>query len=126
MRNFFYYVFYKSSKFYEDWGEKDGYILGRMVICGSISFQILSIIIFVLYYFLNEKINEDIIVGVITTGTIISSFIKEKKYKELVKRYKNEKNSILKGWLVFAYLISSIILYLISMILCGYWVHIKL
>lgn len=126
MRNFFYYVFYKSSKFYEDWGEKDGYILGRMVICGSISFQILSIIIFVLYYFLNEKINEDIIVGVITTGTIISSFIKEKKYKELVKRYKNEKNSILKGWLVFAYLISSVILYLISMILCGYWVHIKL
>lgn len=126
MRNFFYYVFYKSSKFYEDWGEKDGYILGRMVICGSISFQILSIIIFVLYYFLNEKINEDIIVGVITTGTIISSFIKEKKYKELVKRYENEKNSILKGWLVFAYLISSVILYLISMILCGYWVHIKL
>lgn len=126
MRIFFYYVFYKSSKFYEDWGEKDGYILGRMVICGSISFQILSIIIFVLYYFLNEKINEDIIVGVITTGTIISSFIKEKKYKELVKRYENEKNSILKGWLVFAYLISSVILYLISMILCGYWVHIKL
>jgi hypothetical protein len=50
----------------------------------------------------------------------------KKKYMKLEKRYKHEKYSKLKGWLVFLYVIGSVALYFISMILCGYWVEVKI
>ena len=44
----------------------------------------------------------------------------EKKYKELAKKYKTEKNAKLKGWLIFAFIIGAFILYIVSLLTCGY------
>jgi hypothetical protein len=45
---------------------------------------------------------------------------------KLNEKYKNEKNSKVKGWLVFVYLIGSVALFFISLILCGYWVSVEI
>lgn len=126
MKKIFYYVFYRASKFYEDWGEKNGYIGGGMVATGSLGFIILSIIVFILHYCFNEEINTNIIWVIIIIASISSLFLREKKYEELAEEYKNEKNSKFKGWLVFFYAIGSVVLYIVSMLLCGYWVSIKI
>lgn len=126
MKDLFYYVFYRASKFYEIWGEKNGYISGRAVVFMSIGSIILSVMIFVLHHLFNEKINTDTIWIIIIITTILSFFLKRKKYEELAEKYKNEKNSKLKGWLVFLYLVGSVILYFVSMHVCGYWVSLEI
>lgn len=127
MKDMFYYVFYRASKFYEDWGESNGYIGGGIVAVGSLGFIFLSIIIFVLHYLFNEKINTTIVWIILIITSILSFFIlNEKKYEKLAEKYKDEKNSKLKGRIVFAYIIGSVILYFVSMLLCGYWVSIDM
>lgn len=126
MKDLFYYVFYRASKFYENWGEKDGRIGGGVVVFMSIGSIILSVIIFVLHFLFDEKINTNIIWIVIVITSVLSLFLKKNKYKELDIKYKDEQNSRLKGWLVFSYVVCSVILFFVSMFLCGYWVSIKI
>lgn len=119
MKDLFYYIYYRVSKFYEDWGESNGYIGGRVVTFMSIGSIVLSIMIPVLHYLFNEKINTDIAWIVVIITSILSFFLSQKRYKELAEKYKDEKNSRLKGWLVFVYIIGSIILYFVSLALWG-------
>ncbi len=63
MKDLFYYVFYRASKFYEDWGEKNGHIAGGVVVFMSIGSIVLSIMIFVLYHLFNEKKSALILYG---------------------------------------------------------------
>ena len=125
MKNLFYYIFYRASKFYEDWGEKNGYIGGSVVVTGSLCLIILSIIVVLLHYSFNEEINTNIIWVIVIIASILSLFFRKKKYEELAEKYKDEKNSRFKGWLVFFYAIGSVVLYIVSMLLCGYWVDIR-
>ena len=124
MKTFFNYCFYRISKFYEDCGEKEGYIAGRIVVFASIGFLIATFLIFV-FYLLDKKINLKIIWAIIVVTSILSFFMKKKKYIEMAEKYRDEKNRKLKGWLVFTYVISSFVIYIVSMMLCGYWVNAK-
>lgn len=124
MKNLFYYIYYRTSKFYENWGESNGHIGGGVVIFMSIGSIILSIIIFVMYCLFGMKINVNIIWAIIFITSILSFFLNKKKYEELVEKYKDERNSKLKGWLVFLYIIGSVTLFFVSLYLCGYWVNI--
>ena len=126
MKDLFYYIYFRVSKFYENWGESNGYIGGGVVTFMSIGSIILSIMIFVLYYLFNEKINTNIIWIIIVITCFFSLFLNRKKYEELVEKYKDEKNSKMKGWLVFFYVAGSVILFFVSMLLCGYWGNIKI
>ena len=113
MKTLFYYCYYKFSKFYENWGEKDGHIAGSIVLFGSFAFILLSFLAFI-FSLLKIKFNTTFIWAVfIVFGILSLFFIKKKKYKELEERYKNEKHSKLKGWLLFLYFIGSIALYII-------------
>ena len=126
MKDLFYYLYYRTSMFYENWGESNGHIGGGIVTFMSIGSIVLSIVILVLHCLFNQKINTNIVwLTIIATG-VLSLFLDEKKYKELSEKYKNEKNSKLKGWLVFSYVISSVILFFVSMLLCGYWADVKI
>ena len=58
MKDFFLYVFYRVSKFYEDWGEKYGYIGGSVVAFTTIGLIALSIITFVLFFFFDKELNN--------------------------------------------------------------------
>ena len=126
MKDLFYYVFYRASKFYEDWGERDGHIAGGVVVFMSIGSIVLSIMIFILHHLFNEKINTNIIWIIIFISSVLSLLLNNEKYEKIAKKYKDEKNSKLKGWLVFSYVVGSIILFFVSMLLCGYWVSIKI
>ncbi|MEA4918877.1 hypothetical protein [Proteiniphilum sp.] len=126
MKTLFDYLYYRTSKFYEDWGEKNGYIAGSVVVTTSFGFIFLSLCIFAFYLF-DKKINLNIIWAVIISFCILSLFfINKRKFAELTKKYRDEKHCKLKGWLVFAYIIGSVALFFVSLALCGYWVNVKI
>ena len=126
MKTLFDYLYYRTSKFYEDWGEKSGHVGGSVVVFSSFAFVCLSFCVFVFYLF-DKKINTDIIWAIIMIFILMSLFfINKKKYAELSEKYKEEQNSKLKGRLVFLYYICSVILYFGSLILCDYWVSIEI
>lgn len=81
---------------------------------GSLASIFLSLLAFV-FSLLKIKFNITMI-GAIACAFIFMSlfFISKKKYEELEQQYKEEKHSKLKGWLVFLYLIGSVVLYFVS------------
>ena len=138
MKTLYYYCYYKMSKFYDELGQhlnwdgkaKDGHILGSLVLFGSFGFYFLSLLMFILYLFnkrmyemheiliFNERLDIILILGVPIVAVILSFlFINKKKYKELEEKYKDEKHRKLKGWLIFLYLICSLVLYIIAVFL---------
>ncbi|MDR1198828.1 MAG: hypothetical protein LBK94_07440 [Prevotellaceae bacterium] len=125
MIKFFEYCFYRTAKCYENWGEKDGHIAGGVVTFMSIGAIALSILIFGLYLF-GKKMNVNIVWVVVVITSILSFFLTKKKYAELAEKYKDEKNSKIKGWLVFSYVVGSVVLFFVSMFACGYWVSVKI
>ena len=126
MKTFFNYLYYRTSKFYEDWGESDGHIAGSVLASASIGFIILSFLVFVFNLY-NKKVSTNIIwVVIIITGIFSLFVINKKKFIALSEKYKDEKNSKLKGWLVFLYVIGSVALYFGTMLLCGYWVSVNI
>ncbi len=115
MKTWFDYCYYRISKFYENWGEKDGHFMGSLLVLGSLSFYFLSLLALV-FSLLKIKFSTVLIGCILCVFIIISLFfIDKKKYKELELRYKNEKYHKLKGWLVFLYVISSFLLYFVSL-----------
>ena len=64
---------------------------------------------------LNTRYEIDIVYLLWAGIAVLQFFVfDKKKYRELERRYKEEKNGKLKGWLVFAYVVVSFILYFIS------------
>jgi len=114
MKILFYYCYYKFSKFYEDWGEEDGCFVGGGMLFSSFGFIFLSLLAFV-FSLLEMKFNITIIaITIAVFGVLGLFFASKKKYEKLKERYKNEKHSKLKGWLLFIYFISSIALFFVS------------
>lgn len=118
MKTFYYYCYYRFSKFFDkwdlNWGEKDGHISGSLILFAIIGFYVLTMITICLHL-MNEELTSELISIVLTCFCILSiPFIRKKKYKELEEYYKDEKHSKLKGWLVFLFAIGSVILFVIS------------
>jgi len=117
MKNLFNYCYYRISRFYENWGEKDVCYTGSIIIFGSFGFYLLSLLAFIFSVF-KIKFSIVLIGSILCICVIISLFfINKLKYKELKQLYKDEKHRKLKGWIVFLYLISSVILFFISLYL---------
>ena len=139
IKDLIYYMFYRVFKFYKywDWDFDCGWHFGwnrcrppymtRNVLGFSISFFVLSIIIFVLHYLFDKQLTYTGLVIIMSIVMLIVVCItsvligdEEKKYKELAKKYKTEKKAKLKGWLIFAFIIGTFILYIVSLLTCGY------
>ena len=74
-------------------------------------------LISVIFSFLDKKLTTILIGAVVIIFGIVSLFfINKKKFKELEEHYKDEKHRKLKGWLVFAWVISSIALFAVSLV----------
>jgi hypothetical protein len=93
----------------------------RIYACGWTSFSqlcnMLSVVLLFCFVF-NLKYDFKIIILTLTIGIYVTNYfflLTEKKYKELTKKYKEEKNKKLKGWLVFLYIFGSLLLYNISL-----------
>ena len=59
-------------------------------------------------------------IGILFFGNLSLFLTNKKKFIKLSEKYKDEKNSKLKGWLVFLYVIGSVVLYFVTMYLCDY------
>ncbi|HOF16994.1 MAG TPA: hypothetical protein PLF32_08855 [Bacteroidales bacterium] len=116
MRDFFYYVFYKSSKFYKSWGENNNYyISGKFSLFLALCANILTLI-GLFCFILKIRYSIEVVFGIWILLFILSFFVlNKKKYEELEEKYKNEKNSKIKDWLVFSYIVGSVILYFVSL-----------
>ena len=126
MKKWFYYVFYRAAKYYEGGWEKDGVYRGGLVATMSVCCILLSIIVFVMHVWFDKEINTKIALGAGVATVICSLFFTRKKYEQLAEKYKDEKNSKLKGWLVVIYAVGTFVLYGASMIICGYWVEVTI
>lgn len=117
MKTFFEYCFYRASKFYKSWGETNNYYnSGKAVLILALTSNILTLIGLFCFFILGYGYSINVVYLVFITLTVLSIFVlREKDYKRLEQRYKNEKNSKLKGWLVFFYVIVSFVLYFISL-----------
>ncbi len=116
MKNLFYYIFYRASKFYKSWGESNNYyISGKFSLFLALAANILFLI-GLFCYLLGIRYSIQIVYLTWILLFVLSLFVLDKqKYKELAEKYKDEKNSQLKGWLVFAYIIGSVVLYFVSL-----------
>lgn len=130
MRNLFNYCFYRIAKAYRILDEKNYCSWGYGVMFATFSFIFLAITTWILHVFQHELTETIIIIVVIPfilLDALFSIFLNnEKKYIQLDNYYKNEKYSQLKGWLVFLYIVGSFVLYIVSMLLCGYWVDVNI
>ena len=126
MKDLFYYVFYRASKFYKSWGENNNYyISGKFSLFLAFASNILFLI-GLFCYILGIRYSIQIVYLIWILLFVLSFFVlNENRYKdgtfnlnlqkELAEKYKDEKNSQLKGWLVFAYVIGSLVLYFVSL-----------
>jgi uncharacterized membrane-anchored protein len=114
MKNLFDYCYYRISKAYRFWDEKDYWLGGRSVLFTCFSSHFLCLLAFVFSLF-GKKFNSTIIILIVVCFFVLSLFFYHKrKYVELEKQYKNEKHSKLKGWLVFLYVIGSLVLFFVA------------
>jgi len=116
MKDLFYYAFYRASKFYKSWGENNNYyISGKFSLFLAFASNILFLI-GLFCYILGIRYSIQIVYLIWILLFVLSFFVLNKnRYKELAEKYKDEKNSQLKGWLVFAYVIGSVVLYFVSL-----------
>ena len=116
MKDLFYYVFYRASKFYKSWGENNNYyISGKFSLFLAFASNILFLI-GLFCYILGIRYSIQIVYLIWILLFVLSFFVlNENRYKELAKKYKDEKNSQLKCWLGFAYVIGSLVLYFVSL-----------
>ena len=116
MKDLFYYAFYRASKFYKSWGENNNYyISGKFSLFLAFASNILFLI-GLFCYILGIRYSIQIVYLIWILLLVLSFFVlNENRYKELAEKYKGEKNSQLKGWLVFAYVIGSVVLYFVSL-----------
>ena len=112
MKKLFYYCYYRIAKAYS-WWEKDYCIVGSMVLFSALAFYTLSLLA-VVVYLLNKQLNLIIIKTTIIAFCAVSIFfISPKRFNKLAELYKDEKNHKLKGWLVFLFIIFSVVLYFV-------------
>jgi membrane protein insertase Oxa1/YidC/SpoIIIJ len=124
MKVFFDYCYYRIAKAYRVLDNKDYCMWGSFVLFSTFGFVLLSIFIF-LFYMFDKKIDTAIIWTIVMIVSVLSLFfVNKKKFTELYEKYKDEKNSKLKGWLVFLYIIGSVVSFFVSLALCGYWVSV--
>ena len=108
------YIYYRMSNFYDDEFESKPYVRGSIVLFGCLASNILTILSAILFIF---KIKMSIMIIHITLGValLLNIFYRsEEKYLKLCTMYKDENHKKLKGWLVFAYFLCSVIIYIIS------------
>ena len=124
MIKFFEYCFYRISAFYD----KKVYSPPFAYSITWVSFpQTCNIITVINLFCFIVKLKYDFhliillacyFIVIITTFVINGFLLTEKKYKELIKRYKNEKHKKIKGWGVFLYVICSMFLFVYTFYKC--------
>jgi hypothetical protein len=113
--NFFNYCFYRISSAYKFIDGTGFYIYGNGVVSSCQAFNTISLISVLLTFF-EYKLSKEIIISTIAFYFILNLFLNTKnKFNLLSERWKEEKHKTLKGWLVFAYVVASLVLFFVSL-----------
>jgi hypothetical protein len=113
MKTFLYYCFYRISKAYKFWDDVGFCIYGSFLTFFPLGSLFLSLLALT-----GAELDKGIIytvVGIVSVASI--AFIDGNRYKMLEKKYKEEKHRKLKGWLVFLYVVGSLMVYVVSLLI---------
>ncbi len=113
MLTFFYYIYYRACKLYEQSSSKDYEIPAIYITVITFGTNI-RFILASIYRYKGLTLSYNVLFGFIAVevvlGIVLSTFQGKQKYIELVQKYQYENHSRLKGWLTFAYIIISVVL----------------
>lgn len=119
MKEIIKYCYYRIAKAYKALDPMNYCDWGFWILSGSLGFIALSITTVILHVYsvaLNDKIILAVFIPVFVVDAFFSICISDKtkqdRFGQLDERYKNERLRHLKGWLVFLYLIGTVILYI--------------
>lgn len=115
MKTLFEYLYYRISKFYKVFDNKDYCMYGSLVVFSTFSllFQsALSCLLFVLGYKINIYLFGTL---VILIAAISYFFIDKNKYNALDELWMNERHKRLKGFIVAFYILATLVLFFIAM-----------
>lgn len=117
MKRIYDYCFYRVARFYER-TEGGGLFSGTLVIAGSLFWLLLAFINFIFRPYQYESSRTFYIIysvfSVIVIYLISWKIDTEEKFWNLCEQYKGEKNAMLKGWLVFLFVLLSFSVLLLS------------
>ena len=96
MRTIINYLYYKTSKFQKNWGERGQLGTGETIVFGSIALNLLSILAIISYLTNIKLISIEIISFVFIFSWIWGYFYMRKiRYEDLEMKYYNENNSMI-------------------------------
>lgn len=117
MKRLFDYCYYRIAKAYRVLDEDDYMDWGYWVLFASFFWVAVAIALLIIHAFHIELTKKLIyIIGApffvlgLCTIFFVSDKKKEEKFRKLEEKYKNERFSRLKGWLVFMYIIGTLLL----------------
>lgn len=112
---FFNYCFYRISSAYKFLDNTGYYISGNVIVSACQSFNTIALFL-VLFSLIDIKLTQTAIILIGVFFVIINLFLYDKKkYNKLSEQWKDEKHKTLKGWLVFAYVVASLVLFFASL-----------
>lgn len=115
MKKLLYYVYYRIARAYQILDDKLYYGHASFILFTALCclFLVFLAFIFSLFGLKFSLIMLYTVAIIFIVFAII--FASEKKYKELEKKYADERHKKIKGWLVFLFIIMSVILYFVSL-----------
>lgn len=124
IKKLFYYCYYRISRGYRFWGDSSYLDWGYWILIASFIFIAWSIAAPLFYIFDIEYTKIAIflvalpfILLEIWVTFFLSDESKNRKYKELEERYRNEKYKNIKGWLIALYVFGTLLLAVLMRIL---------
>jgi len=115
MKTLFEYLYYRISKFYKIFDNKDYCVYGSSVLFSTFSLLFQSALSYLLFV-LGLKIKVYLFFTLALLIVAISYFFIDKnKYNALDELWRNERYNKLKGFLVILYILSTVILFFIAM-----------
>ncbi len=115
MKKLLYYIYYRIAHAYQIFDDEFHYGHASFILFTALCCLFLAFMAF-LFSLIGLKFNLTMIYIVAAIFIIFAFiFISKKKYKELEKEYADEQHKKIKGWLVFLFIIMSVILYFVSL-----------
>jgi len=112
---FFNYCFYRISSAYKLLDSTGYFISGNVIVSSCQAFNSITLLS-IMFFLIEVELTKIIIIFTGLIFVIINLFILDKnKYIELSEKWKDEKFKTLKGWLVFLYVLISLVLFFVSL-----------
>lgn len=112
---FFNYCFYRISHAYKFLDSTGYYISGSMIVSACQAFNVIALFS-ILFSISKINLSKPIIIVIGVLFVIMNIFLYDKnKFYKFHEQWENETHKTTKGWLVFIYVVASLVLFFVSL-----------